>query len=132
MNGLQDVDSTNKCFKKQAKEENVWTAKETRLVSIVIGAKLITTNRRSKMTKVEPLVNHVSVMSQVLNHLNVILMAFALVNLELRVTNVINVLQIIGTLETTGVKHAAVYVRAVRIMNPSVIKTPANVIVNRM
>ena len=65
MNGLQDVVSTNKCFKKQAKEENVWTAKETRLVSIVIGAKLITTNRRSKMTKVEPLVNHVSVMSQV-------------------------------------------------------------------
>ena len=64
MNGLQDVVSTNKCFKKQAKEENVWTAKETRLVSIAIGAKQITTNRRSKMKKVEPLVNHVSVMSQ--------------------------------------------------------------------
>ena len=65
MNGLQDVVSMNKCFKKQAKEENVWTAKETRLVSIAIGAKQITTNRRSKMKKVEPLVNHVSVMSQV-------------------------------------------------------------------
>ena len=65
MNGLQDVVSTNKCFKKQAKEENVWIAKETRLVSIAIGAKQITTNRRSKMKKVEPLVNHVSVMSQV-------------------------------------------------------------------
>ena len=59
-------------------------------------------------------------------------MAFAHVNLELRVTSVINVLQIIGTLETTGVKPAAVYVRAVRITNPSVIKSPANVIVNRM
>ena len=65
MNGLQDVVSMNKCFKKQAKEENVWTAKETRLVSIAIGAKQITTNRRSKMKKVEPHVNHVSVMSQV-------------------------------------------------------------------
>ena len=65
MNGLQDVVSMNKCFKKQAKEENVWTAKETRLVSIAIGAKQITTNRRSKMKKVELHVNHVSVMSQV-------------------------------------------------------------------
>ena len=65
MNGLQDVVSMNKCFKKQAKEENVWTAKEIRLVSIAIGAKQITTNRRSKMKKVELHVNHVSVMSQV-------------------------------------------------------------------
>ena len=59
-------------------------------------------------------------------------MAFAHVNLELRVTSVINVLQTIGTLEITDVKPAAVYLRAVRITNPSVIKTPANVIVNRM
>ena len=65
MIGLPDVDSMIECFKKQAKEENVWTAKETRLVSIAIGAKQITTNRRSKMKKVELLVNHVSVMSQV-------------------------------------------------------------------
>ena len=65
MIGLPDVDSMIECFKKQAKEENVWAAKETRLVSIAIGAKQITTNRRSKMKKVEPLVNHVSVMSQV-------------------------------------------------------------------
>ena len=76
--------------------------------------------------------NELSVYFQVLNRLNVALMAFAHVNLELQVTSVINVLQIIGTLENSDVKPAAVYVRAVRITSPSVIKTPANVIVNRM
>ena len=59
-------------------------------------------------------------------------MASAHVNLELRVTSVINVLQTIGTLEVLDVKPAAVYVRAVRITSRSVIKTPANVIVNSM
>ena len=51
--------------KKQVKEENAWTAKETKLASIATDANRTIMNQRLKMKKVVPLVSHVTAIQQV-------------------------------------------------------------------
>ena len=63
--GHRDVVSMSKCSKKQAKEENAWTVKATKLDSIVTGASQTIMNQKLRMKKVVPLVRPVIVIQQV-------------------------------------------------------------------